>query len=204
LRTDVYQRIAQSSIIFLLMSGSKVPSELADAIIDQLCEDKATLAKCSTVCKAWLARSRHYHFEHITLSYQDRARNIAFIALCNSSLSTITPYIRSLRLEEGRAPFQRWIIEILPKLMVFSAVQSLTVENTTFPLDSPLMTTLFSSFPMLTKLSLVWAYFRSFAQIISVICACPLLEHLSLDGIHYWNTVHQSVPSIDQYPLRCL
>jgi len=58
----VYQR----ATITFSMSSPKLPSELTDDIIDHICDDMHALAKCSTVCKSWLTRSRHHHFRHIS------------------------------------------------------------------------------------------------------------------------------------------
>jgi hypothetical protein len=183
------------------MLGSKVPSELTDTIIDCLREDKLALAKCSTVCKSWLTRSRYHFFEHIFLSYKDRRGTRALFALCDSSLSTIIPNIRSLHLIEGAAPSDRWLIDVSAKLAMFSAVESLTIENATFPhMDSRMI---FPNFPMLKQLRLFGAYFRSSAQLVHVFGACPLLEHISLDNLQYWNRLYLQQSSIDpQPPLR--
>jgi hypothetical protein len=153
------------------------------------------------VCKAWLARSRYHYFRHVTLSYQDRSH---IGTLFDSSFSTITPYIRSLRLVDGGAPIERWLNDNLTKLTMFGAVESLTIENATFPhLDSSAMSTFLSSIPMLRELSLLWAYFRSFGQFVNLLGACPLLEHISLDGLHYWNRVpDHRFSSADQKPHR--
>jgi hypothetical protein len=187
------------------MSGPKLPSELTDAIIDNVSEDKHALAKCSNVCKAWLPRSRYHHFEHVSLSYEDPDRVRAFIALFDSVPSTITPHIRSLHLAEGRAPLERWLNDHLAKLTMFASVESLTIENATFThLDSPIMTTFLPSFRMLRELCLLRPYFRSFAQLVQIFGACPLLEHVSLDEFHYWNLIHHQHPSIDEQPLLCL
>ena len=160
------------------------------------------LAKCSTVCKAWLTRSRYHHFRHISLSYTLRHHTNSFIALCDSSLSTITPYIRSVCLVESKAPADRWIYDTAARLTMFGDVESLTLKDAIFPLSGIVAgTTLFSKFPKLKRLHLLGAYFRSFSQLVDIVGACPHLEHIELDGMNYWNRVE--IP-IDQQPPRRL
>jgi len=152
-----------------------------------------------------MARSRHHHFEHVYLTYEDHGRIRAFLTLSDSVLSTITPHIRSLHLVEGRAPSERWLNDHLMDLAMFSAVESLTIENATIAhLDSPIMTTFLPSFRMLRELHLLQPYFRSFAQLVNIFVACPLLERISLDDFHYWNLIYHQYPSINEHPLRHL
>jgi hypothetical protein len=105
------------------------PSELADAIIDQIYwEDIAdqrlryrdpgirwqqwealrlfyrrSLCACSIVCKSWLPRSRYRLFKTVELerltSMRKKPQN--FVALLEDPLSTIPPYVRHLTLEEA-------------------------------------------------------------------------------------------------------
>jgi hypothetical protein len=187
------------------MSGPRLPPELTDTIIDNLSDDKPALATCSYVCRAWMARSRYHHFEHVYLTYEDRDRIRAFPILLDSVLSTITPHIRSLHLAEGRAPSDRWLNDHLMDLAMFSAVESLTIENATIThLDSPIIMTFLPTFRMLKELHLLQPYFRSFAQLVNIFGACPLLEHISLDEFNYWNLIYHQYPSINEHPLRHL
>jgi len=171
------------------MSSPKLPSELTDGIIDYLCDDTHALAKCSTVCKSWLARSRHNHFRHIFLTSRYRSRISDFITLCGSSFSTITPYIRSVHLLEGRSSSRHWIDKTKAQLSMFGAVESLTLERVTFlHIDAPAVT-LFSMFPKLKKLSLLSASFRSLSHLVHIVGACSRLECIELDGLKYRDEV---------------
>lgn len=182
------------------MSAPRIPSELTDAIIDCLREDNQALGRCSTVCRAWLARSRYHHFRHVTLSFKDRN---CIRTLFDPSLSTTIPYIRSLHLVDGRAPSERWLNDTMTWLAMFSAVESLTMENAAFlRLDSSTTTIFLSSFPVLRELRVHWAYFRSFVQLIHMVDACPLLEHMSLDGLQYWDQVDHQLSLADPRPHR--
>jgi hypothetical protein len=183
-----------------------LPTELTDAIIDYLYDDRCALAQCSAVCKAWLARSRHHHFKHVFLSYKNRSRISAFMDLFNSPHSTIAPHILSLRLVDGRPPHQRWLADNFTSLTMLGAVQSLTIENPTFAhLDSSVMTRFLRGFTMLKELRLLRVYHKSFSQLVDIVGACPFLEHFSLDDVRYWNKVPgYSYPSIDQQPMHRL
>jgi hypothetical protein len=190
----------QRATFTLSMSSPKLPSELTDGIIDHLCDDMHALAKCSSVCKSWLTRSRHHYFRHIFLTNRDRGRINDFITLCGSSFSTITPYIHSVHLLEGRSSSRRWIDNTKAQLSMFGAVESLTLERATFlHIDAP-AETLFSKFPRLKKLSLLSASFRSLSHLVHIVEACSHLEYIALDGLKYRDEV--DLPIERQPPSR--
>jgi hypothetical protein len=204
-RPQTYLKQIVMNFLLHPMSSPKLPPELVDTIIDNLIDNKPALATCSNVCRTWMARSRHHHFEHVYLTYENHGRVKASITLLDSVLSTITPHIRSLHLTEGRAPLERWLNDHLMDLAKLNAVESLTIENATFThLDSPVITTFIPSFRMLKELHLLGPYFRSFAQLVNIFAACPLLERISLDDFHYWNLIYHQHSSINEYPLRHL
>ncbi|KAL6302309.1 hypothetical protein BKA93DRAFT_737219, partial [Sparassis latifolia] len=45
-----------------------VPPEIRDMIIDYLWYHPAALKKCSTICRAWLPRSRFHRFRTIVIA----------------------------------------------------------------------------------------------------------------------------------------
>src|ERR1700683_4393540 len=108
---------------------AKIPSELSDAILDCL-PDKYSLNSCSTVCKAWLPRTRHHIFGRLRLEPSTCAR---FFELVDSPLSTIAPYVQHL---DVTRPYGggglSWFKDILPRLAIFTAVQSSTLTLANF------------------------------------------------------------------------
>jgi hypothetical protein len=109
---------------YLLMAEhlpSKIPSELADTIIDYLHDDSRALSSCSIVCKAWLVpRSRFHLFEHILLVEAPP------FDLFDSPLSTIAPYVRYLNLQEGQGRYSyepEWLNKALLRLAVLTTIK---------------------------------------------------------------------------------
>jgi hypothetical protein len=64
-------------------------------------------------------------------------------------------------------------------------------------LDEPRTTVLFSNFPKLKRLFLIDASFKRFSQLINIICACPRLVQIGLDGLL---CIEKVDVSIDQQP----
>jgi hypothetical protein len=165
------------------------PSELVDAIIDQIhladqSSRRRALIACSLVSKSWLPRSR-YHLFHTKLLWH-RMEPWTFVALLHAPLSTITPYVRELRLHEtwGRCTYGPWLNAALPRLTILSAITSLLVKGARFQvLETEDTTKFFGSFQMLRELSLVGCTFATSEQVIGVLGAIPSLEYLRLNGV---------------------
>ncbi|KIM86665.1 hypothetical protein PILCRDRAFT_815901 [Piloderma croceum F 1598] len=185
----------------------KIPSELADTIIDCLHDDSRALASCSVVCRAWLPRSRFHLFEHILLE----PSRLQLFDLLDSPLSTIAPYVRCLHLEEGRGRYSyepEWLNKALPRLAVFTAVESLEVDLARFDLlETETTRGLVSNFRMLRNLHFWHVKFRTFSQLVDVLGECPHLEHISFDCLFYqdkWDTPHEGHPEIkNSLPTSC-
>jgi hypothetical protein len=186
---------------------SKIHSELADTIIDYLHDDSRALASCSAVCRAWLPRSRFHLFEDILLE----PSRLHLFDLLDSPLSTIAPYVRCLTLEEGQGRYSyepKWLNNALPRLAVFTAVESLKVDLARFDvLETETTKGLVSNFRMLNNLHFWHVEFRTFSQLVDVLGECPRLVHLSIDSLSYqdkWDTPHEGHPEIkNSLPTSC-
>ena len=67
-------------------SVPELPTELTDAIIDHLHDDKPTLLDCSLVCSSWLESSRYHLFRSIRIRGDDPGRGYPeFIAFIDGS-----------------------------------------------------------------------------------------------------------------------
>ena len=106
----------------------RVPAELADMVLDQLSTDVDTLRKASTVCKAWLPRSRVHLFRKVCVT-SDFDEFLEFLR----SETQVQPYIRTLvlkgpdlyEIDEPQAPQTTLpphtiadIVALLPRLEV--------------------------------------------------------------------------------------
>jgi hypothetical protein len=92
-------------------------------------------------------------------------------------LSTIAPYVQHLDVIRtyGGGGIS-WFTDVLPRLAIFTAVQSTTLTLANFvPLEEGL-TPVFATFQLLTHLGLDRCRFKSFAQFADVMCGCPNLE----------------------------
>ena len=83
-----------------------LPGEIQDAIIDQLQTDTKSLSDCSLVSKQWLARARHWAFEHreakfISNSFMPDSFDVKrdahrFVELLRAPHCTLQPFIQCL------------------------------------------------------------------------------------------------------------
>lgn len=78
--------------------GRLVP-EVVDMVIDQLQDDKLSLAACSLVSRGWYNRSRYHLFRDITIKSTSRLK--AFLVFLTKS--TVREHVRVLRLGNQRA-----------------------------------------------------------------------------------------------------
>jgi|SRR5882762_8682240 hypothetical protein len=168
------------------MSGAHhLPSELTDEIIGYLKADRCALKTCSTVCKAWLPKARHHIFSSLSLSPSKSAR---FLELVDSPLSTIAPYVQHLDVTRtyGGGGLS-WFKDLLPRLVIFTAVHSMTLTLANFvSAEADLRLMFGSTFQMLKHLALHRCRFKAFAQIVGLMCACPNLESFTSTDLT-WN-----------------
>ena len=73
-----------------------LPPEIIDMIIDDLHEDKITLAACSLVCRGWLSASRHHLFSRIMLSPLRWSRIRPLLDLSGGMSNTIAMSVQHL------------------------------------------------------------------------------------------------------------
>ena len=52
------------------MSAQTLPEELLELVFDDLHDDKASLSRCSCVCRAWLSQSSRFLFRDLKLQPQ--------------------------------------------------------------------------------------------------------------------------------------
>jgi hypothetical protein len=119
--------------------GPVFPPEIFDTVIDQVYalskEDdhddgdrvkdkplKVILGVCSLVCRSWLPRSRRYLFEFVVIEGDD-PRGLdslrPFLALLDSPLCTIKPYVQILELDDIRG-----VANALPLFSALTQVRS--------------------------------------------------------------------------------
>jgi hypothetical protein len=72
---------------------ARLPPELIDMIIAELCTDSAALASCALVCKSWVPASRHNLFSRITISQTNYSETSQILS------SAIALAIKSLTIE---------------------------------------------------------------------------------------------------------
>ncbi|TCD70161.1 hypothetical protein EIP91_004631 [Steccherinum ochraceum] len=82
----------------------KIPPELADNVIDELCDDKLALLTSAVVCKGWLSRSRFHLFHTITLMCTAEDFNAPnFLEFLDHS-PHLAVYVRILSLQAQHRP----------------------------------------------------------------------------------------------------
>ncbi|KAJ7602337.1 hypothetical protein FB45DRAFT_901910 [Roridomyces roridus] len=83
-----------------------LPRELCDLIIDYLHADRAALAACALVCRAWVPASRFHLFDHISLSETTGRAAVVLNTLLSNPHASMGRSVRSLDLFDALAPIQ--------------------------------------------------------------------------------------------------
>jgi len=173
-----------------------IPSEISDAVIDHVNREQGrklrrkVLGACSLVCKSWLIRSRYHLFGLVFLKFQETKE---FLAILDSPLATIAPFIRHFTFEGGYNDRQwatweqgEWHRFVLPRLRVLSAIEVLTMRWINFAKlasDGQDIANFFGSFQKLKKLWFDRCEFGTIQQVAAALSS-PILEDVSLDRLN--------------------
>ncbi|KAG6889273.1 hypothetical protein C0992_005797 [Termitomyces sp. T32_za158] len=142
-----------------------LPSELTDLIIDQLADDRAALNSCSLVNKSWVARSQHHLFSDILLT-QNNCDDILVI----SPPSPFSSAARRLMLAE---------LNHLPRgIEHFNSVKSFYLTEAQAGPDT--IARIPALFSKITSFELNQVLFKTFENIIELVCSLPCLEIFTL------------------------
>ena len=83
------------------------PCELVQIIIDYLRDDRAALAVCSSVCRAWLSLCRAHFYAKMTIQPRNTAE---FLDLVTSPHTTMGTYIRHLTIQKQTGHIDHFFI----------------------------------------------------------------------------------------------
>jgi hypothetical protein len=195
-----------------------LPPEVVDAIIDELqsspylyqrtpdyyewkaqaAERVQLLGACSLVSKSWLPRSRYFLFMGVFLCNLPLDRAMAFLDLLDSPHSTISPYVRTLTLEEAQST---WLNAVLPRCTALHSVEALNITNGCFHLQRPPtedVASFFASLRKLRMLSLTRCTFATYAQLHEALHSIPSLEYLLLSDNFVMN--HSETDAVSTAP----
>ncbi|KAJ7164184.1 hypothetical protein C8R46DRAFT_1192939 [Mycena filopes] len=165
------------------------PPELADRFIDNLHDDRHTLATCALVSKTWTPASRYHLFRHVVLaenSWMD------FLRLLASPFATFTPHsVRIITPEPNRplTPLLNDIVpklaslldDIVPKLPHLPAVTFVHLWNLDWrDISPPTVTSLAALFVQITALDIGRVYLRDVHEFARVVSLFHRLEEMSI------------------------
>ncbi|KAJ6466934.1 hypothetical protein C8R45DRAFT_1020519 [Mycena sanguinolenta] len=170
----------------------ELPQELVDTILDCLEGDLASLKACSLVSRGWVARSRSYLFESLSIQPENI---LVFRDLLRSPCSTFTPHVHNLSAKRqhehqndpcfnGIAPDLR-LLENVRTLKMWLGV---VVDSDRSKEDAFFRTGFPTAFPNVTHLVLT-CYFASYQSsarpvpLIEMICLFPALRSLHIEKI---------------------
>lgn len=187
-----------------------LPSEITDAIIDYLHDDKASLAACGLICRTWLPSSRYHLFSNITLSINSIR---SFAELLQNPFNNVALMVRHLTVAPHPAPYGASVDEkrraqsaaifgILPRVTTYlHAIKSLGLHDldlTSYACPPEILQFILSNLSGVEELELSSLKVCGLQDAIDIICAFPLLRSLSLDAFG-WDTrdqlLHLSNPS---------
>lgn len=111
----------------------QIPTEITEAVLDNLDDDQSSLKSCALVCSTWLASTRPRLFHKCTITNKDRAREAAaFFA----SSPEVAAHIRYLDINRGQNR-DNWIdyADVESVLSALPSLRSLSISN--ISLDVP-------------------------------------------------------------------
>lgn len=140
------------------------------------------MGSCSLVTKSWLPRSRYHLFGCVDLRGKSSNRIFAFVALLESTNSTIAPYIRRIELDK----FQDWegggLYYAVPRLSALPHVRTIIVASSGCDYRSfETMSSLLGGFTSLSYLLFDECEFANMGHLANVLAGCSQLEHLKLN-----------------------
>lgn len=169
-----------------------VPTELQDMTFDYLCDDFATLASCSLVCRAWLPSSRLYHFRSITLVLlTDRAlKFLEHLEHSPIASSSIGGCVRNLTLDSkdyrrslNGVDCSTFLTRLFARL---TRVRSLDLALNFQILDEELITLIPACVSAVSTLRLEYVAFKDGYHFYDFVSAFPGLSSLILGWVS-WN-----------------
>lgn len=166
------------------LSQVHLPLEVQCMIIDANANDKASLATCALVCKAWYPIARTYHFKSLRLTGQSSASWL----LCDSK-SSVLPFIHDLTIiQEGRQSNSKsWIRGTLPRMRLNELVnlKSLTLDRFNWvKYDPRARAVVLSALPRLKELRLLSFYTTSILDTLQMLAAAPNLQSLVITELN--------------------
>ncbi|KAJ6573178.1 hypothetical protein DFH09DRAFT_1277248 [Mycena vulgaris] len=168
------------------MSLSRValPSELCDAIIDHLQDDRITLLVCALVCRSWVPASRFHAFAALALSQKSAVRAARLDILLASPHGTIAPAVRALDFPDSLALMQirnlhtgqvllKTLLALVPRITQLAHVRALALSDLPWPLLAALRNV---EDLTLTRLC-------AGPNLLDAVAALPRLAHLTLAAV---------------------
>ncbi|PSS35371.1 hypothetical protein PHLCEN_2v1666 [Hermanssonia centrifuga] len=188
------------------VSGSRMPQELVEAVIDLVQDDRQALKACSLTSRRWTHRSREHLHKTVTIKLCasdlsiPRQRFKRIWALC--TLPGITEYAREVHLcglskrVAGQLPGQEAPREVqhTPEELFwfvlghFKHISSLIVSHLSFHIFTrEQKDRLWTAFPLVKRLILKSTNFQNGEDFVSYLAQLPLLSRLSMRSVHWFD-----------------
>ncbi|KAJ7101481.1 hypothetical protein B0H15DRAFT_412768 [Mycena belliarum] len=167
------------------MPRAQLPRELCDLIVDYAHTERATLATCALVCRAWVPASRFHLFARISLSDTDGYAAARLNDLLASPRTTIVPAVRRLDLLNALAQVQirkprtgrvqlKTLLDIVPRIAQLRHIHTLALSDLPFAL--------LAAFPKVRTLHL--AGVTAGPALLRLAACFPDLRQLALKRVH--------------------
>jgi hypothetical protein len=161
----------------------QLPTELIEAILDHLYDDKKSLKVCSLVCKDWIHPARRLLFYKWTIfiPHYIFGRTVAEEVNQPLRISTALPFLRHLCIDSYRGP-RDWnaILPLLVGSNHLRTVHLLSGCPYTLTSHSHTFSALVRTFSGVVNLCLEKVEFRGVLCLARLVCALPYLQALSI------------------------
>lgn len=159
-----------------------LPPETVDRIIDQLHDDRASLAACSLVSSTFVSSARFHLFSELELDY---SKISSFLQLLDVPWCTIPPAMGRIIIGQRNTIRPCWYASFVPQdtpsiISRLQGVHSIRFQNTSMSCIPPPFWCLLQSLDGVKKIEFHQVFFGRPIHFFQYVCTRPQLETLSI------------------------
>ncbi|KAJ7157024.1 hypothetical protein C8R43DRAFT_998141 [Mycena crocata] len=184
-------------------TGSRLPNELTNEVIQNLDSEAAALAACALVARAWVPEAHRHLFSRLCIHENNCAQIVEY--LTSSTSPNIAGHVKHLNVylwgdlrtnvNRRSATLNPLLYLLLPHISHFTNVRELTFDGCRafhdLQWDEVWTDLLASALPSLSHLNIEYLTFEDLPDVVDLVSAFPQLIQLSVDDIDVAEASHE-------------